>query len=95
MVEAVEEKLELVANGDCIAILPASAAARYVRDDVASVLIRDIAPATVAVITRSERHPPMLAAFIDALRRASPENFGPPPSAAVSVINVEAEAETG
>jgi len=70
-VESVEEKLELVANGDCIAILPASAAERYVRNDVVSTPIEDIAPATVAIITRREQHPPILLAFIDALSRTS------------------------
>jgi len=71
IVESVEEKLELVANGDCIAILPASAAHRYVRDDVVSILIHDISPSTVAIITRREHHPPILLAFIDALSRTA------------------------
>ena len=71
IVESVEEKLEYVANGDCIAILPASAADRYLRDDVRGVPIHDIAPATVAIATRYEHHPPMLAAFIRALSRTS------------------------
>ena len=66
-VESVEEKLEHVASGDCIAILPASVAHRYVREDVRSLPTHDIAPATVAVTTRREHHPPMLVAFIHAL----------------------------
>ena len=71
IVESVEEKLEHVASGDCIAILPASAAESYVRSDVCSVPIHDIGPATVALTTRREHHPPMLVAFIDALSRTS------------------------
>jgi len=69
VVEGIEEKLEHVANGDCIAIVPASAADHYVRNDVCGTPIRDIPPATVAILTRREQHPPMLLAFIDALSR--------------------------
>jgi len=74
IVESVEEKLEHVASGDCIAILPASAADRYIRSDVCGILIHDIAPAIVAITTRREHHPPMLLAFIDALSRPPPPN---------------------
>lgn len=77
IVESVEEKLEYVASGDCVAILPASAADRHVREDVCSVPIHDIAPSTVAITTRSEHHPPMLVAFIDALSRTSRSDFEP------------------
>jgi len=77
IVESVEEKLEYVANGVCIAILPASAANRYVREDVCSIPIHDIATATVAITTRRERHPPILLAFVDALSRTSRSNLAP------------------
>ena len=76
-VESVEEKLEHVASGDCVAILPASAAESYVRSDVCSVPIHDIGPATVAITTRREHHPPVLMAFIDALRRTSQQGAVP------------------
>ena len=66
-VKTVEEKLEYVAAGDCIAILPASAAARYTRDDVCSVPISDIPPSTVVATVRSGPCSPMLAALVDGL----------------------------
>jgi len=87
IVDSVEEKLEHVASGDCIAILPASAADRHVREDVCSVPIHDIAPATVAITTRREQHPPMLAAFVDALIRNSGPSSGTPRSVEESPAN--------
>jgi DNA-binding transcriptional LysR family regulator len=59
----VEEKLEHVAAGRGIVILPASTAAFYQRPDVASVLITDISPNQVCLAWPSARRSRLIAEF--------------------------------
>ena len=71
VVASIEEKMEYVANGDCISIVPASASVGYRRDGVQGVPIDDIPQAIVAAITRREPHSEMIEAFICALQRST------------------------
>ena len=59
----VEEKLENVASGRGIAILPLSTAQFYTRPDVVHVPVTDIAQSRVVLAWLSERREPLLAEF--------------------------------
>jgi DNA-binding transcriptional LysR family regulator len=70
----VEEKLEYVAAGRGVVILPASTAAFYRRSDVAQALITDIGPNQVCLAWSAARRSPTITEFL-ALARA--EHRGP------------------
>jgi len=59
----VEEKLENVASGRGIAVLPLSTAQFYIRPDVVHVPVSDIPENQVVVAWVSERREPLLAEF--------------------------------
>lgn len=60
---AVEEKLEHVALGQGIAVLPLSVAQSYVRADVTHVLIGDLPPNQVCLAWDASRRSPVIAEF--------------------------------
>ena len=60
----VEEKLELVAAGRGIVILPASTAAYYQRPDICYADISDISPSEVCLAYPSTRRSPLIAEFV-------------------------------
>ncbi|MFC4945209.1 LysR family transcriptional regulator [Pseudonocardia sp. GCM10023141] len=60
---AVEEKLEHVAAGHGVAVLPLSAATAYVRTDVVHVPVRDIAPNQVGLGWDASRHDVLISEF--------------------------------
>ncbi|WP_284733223.1 LysR family transcriptional regulator [Curtobacterium aurantiacum] len=62
----VEEKLELVAGGAGIAILPLSTARFYRRPDVAFCVITDLAPTAVHIAWEASRFSEHITAFVDA-----------------------------
>jgi DNA-binding transcriptional LysR family regulator len=62
----VEEKLELVAGGAGIAILPLSTARFYRRPDVAFCVVTDLAPTAVHIASEASRTSERITAFIDA-----------------------------
>jgi DNA-binding transcriptional LysR family regulator len=66
----VEEKLELVAVGSGIAILPMSTARFYRRDDVAFVPVLDLPPTDVLLGWDSGRRSRLIASFVAAARDA-------------------------
>ncbi|WP_374009094.1 LysR family transcriptional regulator [Leifsonia sp. LS-T14] len=70
----VEEKLELVAVGSGIAILPLSTARFYRRDDVAVVPVSDLAPTDVLVGWDAGRRSRLIEAFV-ATASALPQNM--------------------
>ena len=67
-VDCIEEKLELVAAGQGVSFVPASAAAVYQQADVAYVPIVDIPPIQICLAWREGRRSPVVAAFVDAVR---------------------------
>jgi DNA-binding transcriptional LysR family regulator len=60
----VEEKLEHVAAGRGVVILPESTATYYQRPDVSYVLLTDIPPTEVALAYASARRSPLIAEFV-------------------------------
>jgi DNA-binding transcriptional LysR family regulator len=60
LVEAVEDKLELIAAGQAVAIIPAG---RSPRPDLTTVPLEDVEPGHVVVATRADDHSRLVAAF--------------------------------
>lgn len=80
VVRSLEEKLEYVAAGEAVTIIPASAAAVYDRDDVCTVPLADAAPSTVVVAWVADgRRLPARDAFV----RAVCDTIGPGAAAQV------------
>jgi DNA-binding transcriptional LysR family regulator len=73
-VESVEEKLELVAAGTGVAIIPASTARFYTRPDVVTVPVTDLGPNQVALAWPAGRRNPLITEFADAAARLLPEH---------------------
>jgi DNA-binding transcriptional LysR family regulator len=71
-VRTVEEKLEHVAAGRGISVLPESTATYYQRPDVAWVPITDIGPNEVRLAWVSSRRSPLIAEFVDLAVAAVP-----------------------
>jgi DNA-binding transcriptional LysR family regulator len=67
---SVEEKLEFVASGDGIIVLPLSATAHYTRPDITYVPLTDAEPDEVLLACEASRRSKLLTAFIDSARRA-------------------------
>lgn len=75
VVRSLEEKLEYVAAGTALTVIPASAATLYARSDVRAVTLVDAAPATVVVAwVADSRRLPAREAFI----RAASDSLGQP-----------------
>ncbi|MGH3767162.1 MAG: LysR family transcriptional regulator [Pseudonocardiaceae bacterium] len=68
LVDSIEEKLELVAGGQVVGILPAGAAATYVRPDLTTVALLDVEPSHVVLATRADDRNGLVTAFRNAAR---------------------------
>jgi DNA-binding transcriptional LysR family regulator len=75
----VEEKLEHVAAGRGIVVLPASTAAFYRRPDITQALVRDIGPNQVCLAWRAGRRSPLVQEFA-ALAHAEHSPADDPPA---------------
>jgi hypothetical protein len=60
----VEEKLEHVARGSGVVVLPASTAAFYTRPDVTYVPVDDISPSQVCLAWDDRRRSPLIPEFV-------------------------------
>jgi DNA-binding transcriptional LysR family regulator len=67
-VESYEDKLELVADGQAIAVLPAGDRRVSLRDDLTTVPLEGVAPTRVVVVTRAGDHHPLITAFRECAR---------------------------
>ncbi|GAA3989508.1 LysR substrate-binding domain-containing protein [Allokutzneria multivorans] len=65
-INSVEEKLELVAAGAGISVLPLSTATFYTRQDVICIPVEDIGPNQVCLAWLATRRSPLIDAFVDA-----------------------------
>lgn len=63
LVDTFEDKLEVVADGRAIAIVPADDRRSTLRDDLATVPINGIEPCQVVVVTRTDDRNPLVARF--------------------------------
>lgn len=63
-----EDKLELIANGQAIAIQPAGDRRFTLRDDIAAVPIEGIDPCSVVIATRAEEPDALVADFVESAR---------------------------
>ncbi|MFE5190652.1 LysR family transcriptional regulator [Streptomyces sp. NPDC056628] len=82
VIHQVEEKLELVASGAGICVLPLSTATFYTRSDVVPVPVRDIGPSEVALAWPAARRSPLVHDFAEAAAETmgEPRGDGPDPS---------------
>jgi DNA-binding transcriptional LysR family regulator len=78
---SVEEKLEHVAAGHGVIVLPLSTATFYTRADVTHVDIEDIAPNHVSLAWDSSRHSPLIAEFVAIATSELLDGPGPGPGA--------------
>ncbi|GAA3566905.1 LysR substrate-binding domain-containing protein [Amycolatopsis ultiminotia] len=63
VIEQVEDKFELVASGEAIAIIPDSAGFLGLRPDLTATPLADAEPSQVVVATRADDHSPLVTAF--------------------------------
>ena len=70
-IATVEEKLEYVAAGQGMVILPLSAAAYYTRTDVAGIPVDDIGPSQVCLAWSAERRSTLIEEFVAAAKSAT------------------------
>lgn len=68
LIESYEDKLELIAQGDAIAILPAGDRRIGLREDLTTVPIEGIEPCRVVVATRADDHDPLVTDFHESAR---------------------------
>lgn len=79
VMHSVEEKLEHVAAGHGVVVLPLSTAAFYTRPDVTHVHIRDIGPNRVCLAWAADRRTPLIREFVSiALEHESRRPLPPP-----------------
>jgi DNA-binding transcriptional LysR family regulator len=74
VLRGVEEKLEYVAAGHGIIVLPLSATRHYTRPDVVYVPVIDAAPDEVLLAAESSRRSRLITAFADAAREVAAED---------------------
>lgn len=67
-VDNLEEKLELVAAGTAISVVPASVAATYVKPGVVYVPITDIPPIQICLAWKADRRSELVDTFVGAVR---------------------------
>ena len=72
LVRSVEEKLEHVAAGRGISLLPRSAPVYYSRPDITYVLVSDLPPDEVCLATAATTQSPLVTAFAKAARQVNP-----------------------
>jgi DNA-binding transcriptional LysR family regulator len=70
LLRSIEEKLEFVASGEGIIVLPRSATAHYTRPDITYVPLSDAEPDEVLLACEATRRSKLLSAFIDSAREA-------------------------
>ncbi|MBK3579422.1 LysR family transcriptional regulator [Streptomyces sp. MBT65] len=75
-IHSVEEKLELVAGGQGIAVIPASTANFYTRADIKAIPVEDLGPNQVAVAWPAGRTAGLVKEFVDAATALLPEHQG-------------------
>jgi DNA-binding transcriptional LysR family regulator len=63
LVDAVEDKIELVASGQAVAIIPAVAGISSIRPDLTTVPLEGVEPSHVVLATRADDHSRLVAAF--------------------------------
>ncbi|WP_280490434.1 LysR substrate-binding domain-containing protein [Nocardia carnea] len=63
LVDTFEDKLEVVADGQALAIVPADDRRSTLRDDLATVPVDGIEPCQVVVVTRADDRNPLIARF--------------------------------
>ncbi|WP_307795717.1 LysR family transcriptional regulator [Actinacidiphila acididurans] len=63
LIDSFEDKLELVADGQAVAVLPAGDRRTTLRPDLATIPIDGIEPCQVVVATRADDHDPLVADF--------------------------------
>ena len=73
VVETFEDKLELIADGQAVAILPVSDRRSTLRDDLATIPVDGIEPCQVVVVTRVGERNPLVAHF----RESAKNRLGP------------------
>jgi len=66
--DSYEDKLELIATGHCVAIVPAGDRRAAVREDISLVPVTDIDPCEVVLVTRTGDSNPLLGSLEDAAR---------------------------
>jgi DNA-binding transcriptional LysR family regulator len=66
--ENIEDLLEQVAEGGCVATVPASVAAYYPRPDLAFIPITDVEPVTIALGWLEDNDSPLVASFAEIVR---------------------------
>ena len=76
-IRTVEEKLEHVATGHGIVVLPLSTTAFYRRPDVVCVPVGDIGPSQVGLVWDATRRSPLITEFAELAQRRLPGNDGP------------------
>ncbi|HVV11474.1 LysR family transcriptional regulator [Amycolatopsis sp.] len=67
--DSFEDKLELIANGESVAVIPAGDRRSTLRDDLATVPVADAEPCQVVLVTHAEDGNPLVHAF----RKIAPE----------------------
>ena len=70
-VDSYEDKIELVADGRAIAVLPAGDRRVSLRDDLTTIPLKGVAPCHVVVATRTNDHDPLVAAFRESAQALS------------------------
>jgi DNA-binding transcriptional LysR family regulator len=68
VVDTFEDKLEVVADGRAITVVPADDRRTTLRDDLATVPIDGIEPCQVAVVTRADDRNPLVAHFLESAK---------------------------
>lgn len=74
ILRSVEEKLEYVASGHGMIVLPLSATQHYTRPDIVYVPVTDAEPDEVLLACEASRRSKLLSAFVAAARAAAAEN---------------------
>ncbi|MFG2072896.1 LysR family transcriptional regulator [Nonomuraea maritima] len=74
LVDTFEDKLEVVADGRAVAIVPAGDRRSTLRDDLATIPIEGIEPCQVAVATRADDRNPLVAHFRESAKNCLARN---------------------
>jgi DNA-binding transcriptional LysR family regulator len=82
LMNAIEDKLELIASGQAVAIVPAGSSIRSPRPDLTTVPLLDVEPSHVVLATRADDRGRLVAAF---RRVAQAHLTGPEPAEAAGV----------
>ena len=88
LVEAIEDKFELIASAQAVAIIPASADTTSLRPDLTTVPLEGVEPSHVVLATRAGDHSRLVAAF---RKCAEAHLTGPDPAKPASVPPTRAE----